>query len=110
MAGEHNSSGSGGERAEPQGGQTPGSGTQICTFHAYSGSGPCPWCIEAGSGVANKSALAFDQSTKSFRLPGRTAWVDDCPNCASTDLRNYEPNDHHPTGYIWCGACGAKSP
>lgn len=79
-----------------------------CSFHAYSGDDPCPYCIESGSEVRVAKALAFDQSTKSFRLPGRLPWVDDCPACASTDLRNYEPNEAYPTGYIWCGACGAK--
>lgn len=77
-----------------------------CAFHAYTGTDPCPYCIEAGASVNNKSALAFDQSTKSYRVPGRQAWVDDCPNCASVDLRIYEGE---AGSYVWCGTCGARN-
>jgi len=111
MADQHDSSGSSGQQPESEKGPSADGGTTLeCKFHAYSGTEPCPYCIEAGNEVRISTALAFDQSTKSFRRPDKIEWIDDCPNCASTDLRVYEPNNEHPTGYIWCGQCGAKSP
>lgn len=104
MAGEHNSSGSRGESLIAEIGKDTRPGT-TCSFHAFSGDGPCPYCIEAGADVRISTALAFDQSTKSFRIPGRRAWIDDCPNCASTDIRRCVAIMQD---FAWCGACGAR--
>lgn len=91
-----------GPRADPKASPDLGGRTAvICKFHAYTGDVPCPYCYEA-KGVADGAAIH-----RNFR-PSGVPWVDSCPYCCSKDLRNYEPNKLHVTGYIWCGSCGAK--
>lgn len=78
-----------------------------CRFHAHKGDDPCPHCIEAGGTKRNAKALPFDMSTKSYRIPGRNAWADDCPDCATTDLRINTTKSG--VGAVWCSQCGAQA-
>lgn len=104
MASDNNSSGSSGEQLIAEIG-APAGPRITCKFHDYSGDEPCPWCLEAGSGQRITTAVAFDQSTKSYQLPGAIPWVTACPHCASSDIRRCVALLQD---FAWCGQCGAR--
>lgn len=96
MADQHDSSGSSGEQLIAEIG-APASPRASCIFHAYTGDGPCPYCIEAGTAV--EGVIYRD-----FKPVGKP-WIDSCPHCASTDIRRCVAIMQD---FAWCGACGKR--
>jgi hypothetical protein len=62
-----------------------------CSFHAYQGDGPCPWCSEA-AGVIDLGV---------YKPP-----VGACKFCESVEMRT---NNVASPPYRWCGACGRRA-
>lgn len=87
MAGEHNSSGSGGSGPEPQSSSDTSQGTEGCPYHTEAKS-DCLYCREH---------TAYESV--------RRDWVDRCPHCKSFDIRH---NVGLLTNFAWCGACGKR--